>query len=135
MNIRPVFNVENLLPYRYTFEPSTLPFSVSAGETSKGTPTMPLLQYSMETVDITLDDEFVTFRDYGFHRFLSKWHSHPDFDATLIKENDLRHLDPSLLIATFSFTLRSRVLFNPEGMMRHGIGPYLGLNEIRSPSH
>ena len=33
-------------------------------------------------------------------------------------------------IATFPFTLRSRVLFNPEGMMGHGVGPYMGLNEI-----
>ena len=31
---------------------------------------MPSLQYSKETVDITLDDEFVTSRDDGFHHFL-----------------------------------------------------------------
>ena len=37
-------------------------------------------------------------------------------------------------IATFPFTLRSRVLFNPEGMMGHGVSPYIGLNEIGSPS-
>ena len=37
-------------------------------------------------------------------------------------------------IATFSFTLRSRVLFNPEGMMGHGVGPCIGPNEIKSPS-
>ena len=37
-------------------------------------------------------------------------------------------------IATFPFTLRSRVLFNLEGMMGHGVGPYIGLNEIGSPS-
>ena len=36
MDISPVFNIEDLLPYRGTFEPSTLPSSVSAGETSKG---------------------------------------------------------------------------------------------------
>ena len=71
MDIRPVFNVEDLLPYRATFEPSTLPFSVSVGETSKGTLTMPSLQYSKETMDITLDDEFVTSRDDGFIVFLS----------------------------------------------------------------
>ena len=89
MDISPVFNVDDFLPYRGTFEPS----SVSAGETSKGAPTVPSLQYSKETVNITLDDEFVTSRDYGFHRFLVKWHGRPDSDATWIQEDDLRHLD------------------------------------------
>ena len=65
MDISPVFNIEDFLPYGGTFEPSTLPSSVSIGETSKGAPTMPSLQYSKETVDITLDDEFVTSRDDG----------------------------------------------------------------------
>ena len=37
-------------------------------------------------------------------------------------------------IATFPFTLRSRVLLNPKGMMEHGVGPYMGLNEIGNPS-
>ena len=38
------------------------------------------------------------------------------------------------LIATFPLTLRSRVLFNPSGMIGHGVGPYLSLYEIESPS-
>ena len=70
MDISLVFNVEDLLPYRGTFEPSTLPSSVSAGEACKGAPTMPSLQFSKETVDTIFDDEFVTFRDGGFRRFL-----------------------------------------------------------------
>ena len=70
MDISHVFNVEDLLPYRCTFEPSTLPSRMSAGEASKGAPTMPSLQYSKETVDIILDDEFVNFRDGGFCCFL-----------------------------------------------------------------
>ena len=37
-------------------------------------------------------------------------------------------------IATFSLTRRSRVLFDPKGMMGHGVGPYLGLEEIESLS-
>ena len=37
-------------------------------------------------------------------------------------------------IATFPLTLRSGVLFNPGGMMGHGVGPYLGLDEIGNPS-
>ena len=97
MDISCVFNVEDLLPYRDTFESSTLPSSVSAGETNKCAPTMPSLQYSKETVDITLDDEFVTSKDDGFHRFLVKWYGRPDSDTTWIQKDDLCHLDPSLL--------------------------------------
>ena len=72
MDISPVFNVEDLLPYRGTFELSTLPSSVSVGEASKGAPTMPSIQFSKETVDTILDDEFVTSRDGAFRRFLVK---------------------------------------------------------------
>ena len=84
MDISPVFNIEDLLPYRGTFEPSTLSFSVSTGEASKCAPIVPSLQYSKEMVDIITDDEFVTFRDDGFHRFLVKWHGRPDSDAIWI---------------------------------------------------
>ena len=72
MDISPIFNVEDLLSYQDTFEPSILPSSVSASEASKGAPTMHLLHYSKETVNIILDDEFVTSRDGGFGRFLVK---------------------------------------------------------------
>ena len=103
MDISPVFNVEDLVPYRGTFEPSTLSSSVSTGEASKGAPTMPSLQYSKETVDIILDDEFVISRDGGFRRFLVKWHGRLDYDAIWIQEDDLHHLDPSLLDCYLSF--------------------------------
>ena len=103
MDISHVFNVEDLLSYRGTFEPSTLPFSVFAGEASKDALTMPLLQYSKETIDIILDDEFVTSRNGGFRRFLVKWHGRLDYDATWIQENDFRHLDPLLLDCYISF--------------------------------
>ena len=72
MDISIVFNVEDLLPYRDTFEPFTLPSSVFAGEASKCAPTMSSLQYSKETVDIIIDDEFVTSRNCEFRRFLVK---------------------------------------------------------------
>ena len=72
MDISSVFNVEDFLPYRGTFEPSTLPYSVTVGKASKGAPTMPSLQYSKEMVDIILDDEFVTSSDGGFRHFLVK---------------------------------------------------------------
>ena len=54
MNFSLVFNVSDLTPYQGIFEPSTLPSSVFVGENSKGAPTIPSLQYSKETVDITL---------------------------------------------------------------------------------
>ena len=132
VDINPVFNVEDLLPYRGTFEPSTLPSSVSAGEANKGAPTMPSLQFSKETVDTILDDEFVTSRDGGFRRFLVKWHSRPDFDATWMHEDDLRHLDSSLLDCYLSFHSSESSSFQPEGNDR--AWTYIGLNEIGSPS-
>ena len=45
----------------------------------------------------------MTSRDDGFHRFLVKWHGRPDFDATWIQEDDLRHLDHLLLDCYLSF--------------------------------
>ena len=46
MDFNLVFNIEDLLPYRGTFEPFTLPSSVSTSEASKGAPTISSLQYS-----------------------------------------------------------------------------------------
>ena len=115
MDISPVFNIEDLLPYRGTFEPSTLPSSVSAGDANKGAPTMYSLQFSKETVDTILDDEFVTSRDGGFRRFLVKWHGRPDSDATWIQEDDLRHLDSSLLDCYLSFHSSESSSFQPRG--------------------
>ena len=117
MDISPVFNVEDLLPYQGTFESSTLSFSVSAGEASKGAPTMPSLQYSKEAVDIILlDDEFMTFRGGGFHRFLVKWHGRPDSDATRIQGDDLRNLDPLLMLNCYiSFHSSESSSFQPGG--------------------
>ena len=37
-------------------------------------------------------------------------------------------------IATFPLTLRSRILFNPGGIIGHVVGSYLGLDEIGSSS-
>ena len=114
IDIRPVFNVEDLLPYRDTFEPSILPSIVSAGEVSKGGPTMPSLQYSKETVDISLLMS-VTSKDGGLRRFLVKGHGRPDSDVTWIQKDDLRIWILRCWIATFPLTFRSRVFFQPEG--------------------
>ena len=78
---------------------------------------MSSLQFSKETVDTILDDEFVTFRDGGFRRFrfLVKWHGRPDSDATWIQEDDLRHLDYSLLDCYLSFHSSESSSFQPGG--------------------
>ena len=76
---------------------------------------MPSLQYSKEKVDIILDDEFVTSRDGGFSHFLVKCHGRLDSDATWIQEDDLHHLDPSLLDCYISFHSLELSSFQPGG--------------------
>ena len=61
---------------------------MSAGEDSKCALTMPSLQFSKETVDTILDDEF---------------------------EDDLRHLDSSLLDCYLSFHSSESSSFQPGG--------------------
>ena len=119
MDISHVFNVEDLLPYRDTFESSTLPFSVFVGEASKGALIVPSLQYSKEMVDIILDDELVTSKDGDFHRFFVKWHSRPESDATWIQEDDLCHLIISLLDCYFSSHSLESSSFQLEGIIMH----------------
>ena len=88
---------------------------MSAGEASKVAPIMPSLQYSKETMDIILDDEFVTSRDGGFRRFLVKWHGRLDSDAILIQEDDLHHLDHLLLNCYLSSHSSESSSFQPGG--------------------
>ena len=134
MDISPVFNVEDLLPYRGTFEPYTLSSNVSAGEVSKGASNVSSFRYSKEMVDIIFDDEFVISRDGCFRSFLVKWHGCPDSDATWIQEDDLCLLDLSLLDCYLSSHSSESSSFNPGGIMGHGVDPYLGLDEIGSPN-
>ncbi|KAF2300109.1 hypothetical protein GH714_009046 [Hevea brasiliensis] len=96
MNISPIFNVEDLSPYRGTFEPPTLPSSVSADQLMPKSPSLPQLR---DIIDTILDDEFVTSSRGGFHRFLVKWQGCPDFDATWITQEEFQTLDPFFLNA------------------------------------
>ena len=91
---------------------------------------MPLLQYSKEMVDIILDDEFVTSTDCGFRLLLVKWHDCPDSDATWIHNDDLRHLDHSLLEYYLSSHSSELSSFQPKGNDRHRVG----LDKIGSPN-
>ena len=133
MDISHVFNVEDLLPYRDIFEPYALPSSVFGGETSKGAPIMPSLQYSKEMMDIIFDNEFVTSRDGDFRHFLVKWFGCLDFDATWMKD-DICHLDHSLLDYYLSSHSSESSSFQHGGMIGHEVGPYLGLDKIGIPS-
>ena len=107
-----------------------------AGEASKGAPTVPSLQYSKEMMDIILDNEFVTSRDSGFCRFLVKSNGMVILILMLLGYRRMIFVIWIIRcwIATFPLTIQSRVLFNPGGMIGHGVGPYLGLDEIGSPS-
>ena len=127
LDISHVFNVEDLLPYRDTFKPS----SVFVGETSKGAPIVPSLQYYKEMVNIILDDEFVTSRDCGFHRFLVK--------CMIVLILMLLGYEMMIFviwifrywIVIFPLTLWSQVLFNPKGIIGHRVGPYLSPKQDR----
>ena len=109
-----------IIAHNFCFLATTLrncrcPKGSSTGDASKGAPTVPSLQFSKETVDTILDDEFVTSKDGGFRRFLVKWHGRPDSDATWIQEDDLRHLDSSLLDCYLSFQSSESSSFQPGG--------------------
>ena len=64
-------------------------------------------------MDIILDDEFVTSKDGGFCCFLVKWYGRPNSEATLIHEDDLRHLDHSLLDCYLSSHFLESSSFQP----------------------
>ena len=66
----------------------------------------------------------MTSRDYGFHHFFVKWHDRFDSDATWLQEDDLRHLD-HLLLDCYIFSHFSESSSNSEGIMGHGVDPYL----------
>ena len=76
---------------------------------------MSSLQYSKEMVNIILDDKFVTSRYGSFRRFLVKCHGRPDFDATWIQEDDLCHLNISLLDCYLSSHSLESSFFQPRG--------------------
>ena len=94
---------------------------------------MPSLQYSKETVNIILDDEFVTHRDCGFRRFLFKLYGRPNSDATWIQKDDLRHLDPSLLDCYISSHYLESSSFQPGGNDRASSRPISRPRQDRKP--
>uniref|UniRef100_A0A5B7BML6 RNA-directed DNA polymerase n=1 Tax=Davidia involucrata TaxID=16924 RepID=A0A5B7BML6_DAVIN len=103
MNITRVFNVEDLFPYRGSFEPPMLPTGVPSGRAaSSSVPTPvpaipPAPPHSTDRIETILADEFVASCHGGYRRFLLKWQDRPDTDATWVTEDELQRLDPDLL--------------------------------------
>ena len=50
-----------------------------------------------ESIDAILDEQIVSIRDGGVHRFLVRWQGRPDFDCTWITRDELHQQDPDLL--------------------------------------
>ena len=49
------------------------------------------------SIDAILDEQIVSTRDGGVHRFLVQWRRRVDFDCTWITRDELQRLDPDLL--------------------------------------
>ena len=50
-----------------------------------------------ESIDAILDEQIVSTRDGGVHRFLVCWGGRLDSDCTWITRDELHRLDPNLL--------------------------------------
>ena len=50
-----------------------------------------------ESIDAMLDEQIVSTRDEGVHRFLVRWRGRLDSDCTWITRDELQQLDPDLL--------------------------------------
>ena len=123
MAISPVFNVEDLFPYRGTFEPPPLLSDDFVGtpplQTSQPlharTPTLPAVPPSIEAIDAILDDQIV-FSPHGpLRRYLVRWKGFSDLDATWITEDDFSRLDPALLESYTHFSSPEESSFQPGG--------------------
>jgi len=92
------FNVEDLVPYRGTFDTSSDPFVDKLSqdlfsESSSLLPLSPKLSYVTENIDSILDDQIVSTRDGVMRRYLIKWKEKLNLENSWITEGDLRHLD------------------------------------------
>ena len=50
-----------------------------------------------EQIDEIIDEQIVSIRDGGYHRFLIRWKELPDSDDTWINREKLQRLDPDRL--------------------------------------
>jgi len=95
------FNVEDLVPYRGTFDTSSDPFvdepTLDLSESPPLPPLPPKLPHATKNIESILDDQIVSIRDGGMRRYLIKWKGKADSENSWITEEDFRQLDPDLL--------------------------------------
>ncbi|PON99139.1 histone H3-K9 methyltransferase [Trema orientale] len=116
MTIGLVFNAIDLFPYRGTFEPPTLPSSVSAGTSSSPVPRAPSAPLNPPDVIVeVLDDEYVTSSSGGYRRFLVCWKDRASTDDTWLTEEEFRRVDPELLDNYLRVTSSESSSFQPGG--------------------
>ena len=95
------FNIEDLVAYKSpTVIPDTSFDEPSLDPIGAPIPTpLPLnLPYAnKESIDAIFDEQIVSTRDGGVHRFLVRWQGWPDSDCTWVTRDELHSLDPDLL--------------------------------------
>ena len=95
------FNIEDLVAYKSPTAILDIPFYESLPnpiDTPIPTSSPLNLPYAhKESIDVILDEQIVSTRDGGVHRFLVRWRGRPDSDCTWITRDELRRLDPDLL--------------------------------------
>ena len=95
------FNTEDLIAYKSPIVILDTPFdepSLDPIDAPIPTPLPLNLPYAYkESIDAILDEQIVSTKDGGVHRFLVWRRERPDFDCTWITRDKLHRLDPDLL--------------------------------------
>ena len=97
--ISPSFNIEDLIAYK---EPQIFPLIILLLDepSHEPIPERPLLRplpqihhtYMTEQIDEIIDDQIVSTKNGGYHRFLIRWKGLPDSDNTMINREELQRL-------------------------------------------
>ncbi|CAB4263778.1 unnamed protein product [Prunus armeniaca] len=121
MGIIPIFNIEDLVPYKEpaafdnTSAENSDPFSIS--DFSSLTPLLPHPRpKEKDIVEDILDDHIVSTRQGGYHKFLVKWKNRPNSDSTWITQEDLQRIDPDILERYYSFISPESSSLQPGGI-------------------
>ncbi|CAL2237612.1 unnamed protein product [Prunus armeniaca] len=121
MGISPIFNIEDLAPYKEpaasdnTSAENSDPFSIS--DFSSLTPLLPRPSpKEKDIVEDILDDQIVSTRQGGYHKFLVKWKNRPNSDSTWITQEDLQRIDPDILERYYSFISPESSSLQPGGI-------------------
>ena len=94
------FNIEDLVAYKSPTAIPNTPFDESLpNPIDAPIPTLlPLnLPYAHKSINAILDEQIVSTRDGGVHRFLVRWRGRLDSDCTWITQDELQRLDLDLL--------------------------------------